>query len=136
MDGPQTSPMNHAEVPMDRVPIILDGNEAAASVAYRLSEVIAIYPITPYSPMGAWADKWRSEGKKNIWGAVPDVVEMQSDGGALDGLRDAGFQFRPRGARFSVDRSCRDARIEDSFPALFRRLPHLPRSQQDHSAAR
>src|SRR6266566_2494139 len=89
MDGPQTSPMNHAEVPMDRVPIILDGNEAAASVAYRLSEVIAIYPITPSSPMGEWADQWRSEGKKNIWGAVPDVVEMQSEGGAAGALHGA-----------------------------------------------
>src|SRR2546429_1105831 len=89
MDGPQTSPMNHAEVPMDRVPIILDGNEAAASVAYRLSEVIAIYPITPASPMGEWADQWRSEGKKNIWGAVPDVVEMQSEGGAAGALHGA-----------------------------------------------
>src|SRR5437660_1940060 len=93
MDGPQTSPMNHAEVPMDRVPIILDGNEAAASVAYRLSEVIAIYPITPSSPMGEWADQWRSEGKKNICGAVPDVVEMQSEGraaGALHGALETG----------------------------------------------
>src|SRR5437016_12438321 len=89
MDGPQTSPMNHAEVPMDRVPICLDGNEAAASVAYRLSEVIAIYPITPSSPMGEWADQWRSEGKKNIWGAVPDVVEMQSEGGAAGALHGA-----------------------------------------------
>src|SRR2546429_9980072 len=89
MDGPQTSPMNHAEVPMDRVPIILDGNEAAASVAYRLSEVIAIYPITPSSPMGEWADQWGSEGKKNIWGAVPDVVEMQSEGGAAGALHGA-----------------------------------------------
>src|SRR5437762_2096485 len=89
MDGPQTSPMNHAEVPMDRVPIILDGNEAAASVAYRLSEVIAIYPITPSSPMGEWADQWRSEGKKNIWGAVTDVVEMQSEGGAAGALHGA-----------------------------------------------
>jgi len=74
---------------MDRVPIILDGNEAAASVAYRLSEVIAIYPITPSSPMGEWADQWRSEGKKNIWGAVPDVVEMQSEGGAAGALHGA-----------------------------------------------
>jgi pyruvate-ferredoxin/flavodoxin oxidoreductase len=74
---------------MDRVPIILDGNEAAASVAYRLNEVIAIYPITPSSPMGEWADQWRSEGKKNIWGAVPDVVEMQSEGGAAGALHGA-----------------------------------------------
>ena len=74
---------------MDRVPIILDGNEAAASVAYRLNEVIAIYPITPSSPMGEWADQWRSEGKKNIWGAVPDVIEMQSEDGAAGALHGA-----------------------------------------------
>ena len=74
---------------MDRVPIILDGNEAAASVAYRLNEVIAIYPITPSSPMGEWADQWRSEGKKNLWGAVPDVIEMQSEGGAAGALHGA-----------------------------------------------
>ena len=74
---------------MDRAPIILDGNEAAASVAYRLNEVIAIYPITPSSPMGEWSDQWRSEGKKNIWGAVPDVIEMQSEGGAAGALHGA-----------------------------------------------
>ena len=74
---------------MDRAPIILDGNEAAASVAYRLNEVIAIYPITPSSPMGEWADQWRSEGKKSIWGAVPDVIEMQSEGGAAGALHGA-----------------------------------------------
>ena len=56
--------------------VILDGNEAAASVAYRLSEVIAIYPITPSSPMGEFADQWMVEKQKNIWGAVPQVVEM------------------------------------------------------------
>ena len=66
--------------------VILDGNEAAASVAYRLSEVIAIYPITPSSPMAEWADQWRSEGKKNIWGALPIVEELQSEGGAAGAL--------------------------------------------------
>src|SRR6266571_3860911 len=74
---------------MTRVPVILDGNEAAASVAYRLNEVISIYPITPSSPMGEWSDQWRSEGKKNIWGAVPDVIEMQSEGGAAGALHGA-----------------------------------------------
>ncbi|HKW65600.1 MAG TPA: pyruvate:ferredoxin (flavodoxin) oxidoreductase [Candidatus Acidoferrum sp.] len=74
---------------MDRAPIILDGNEAAASIAYRLNEVIAIYPITPSSPMGEWADQWRSEGKKNIWGVVPNVIEMQSEGGAAGALHGA-----------------------------------------------
>src|SRR5262249_17531400 len=68
---------------------IVDGNEAAASVAYRLSEVIAIYPITPSSPMGELADQWTVEGRKNIWGAVPQVVEMQSEGGAAGALHGA-----------------------------------------------
>jgi len=69
--------------------VILDGNEAAASVAYRLSEVIAIYPITPSSPMGEFADQWMVEKQKNIWGAVPQVVEMQSEGGAAGALHGA-----------------------------------------------
>ncbi len=60
----------------------LDGNEAAASVAYRCNEVCAIYPITPSSTMGELADQWAAEGKTNIWGTVPLVVEMQSEGGA------------------------------------------------------
>ena len=68
---------------------ILDGNEAVASVAYRLNEVIAIYPITPSSPMGEWADQWRQEGKKNIFGTIPTVVEMQSEGGAAGALHGA-----------------------------------------------
>jgi pyruvate-ferredoxin/flavodoxin oxidoreductase len=60
----------------------LDGNEAAAAVAYQLSEVVAIYPITTSSPMGEWADQWAPEGKPNRWGGVPHVVEMQSEAGA------------------------------------------------------
>ena len=60
----------------------LDGNEAVASVAHRLSEVIAIYPITPSSPMGELADEWSAAGRTNVWGSVPVVVEMQSEGGA------------------------------------------------------
>ncbi len=69
--------------------VIMDGNEAAASVAYRLSEVVAIYPITPSSPMAEWADQWLSEGKKNIWGASPIVEELQSEGGAAGALHGA-----------------------------------------------
>jgi pyruvate-ferredoxin/flavodoxin oxidoreductase len=68
---------------------ILDGNEAAASVAYRLNEVIAIYPITPSSPMGEWSDQWKEEGRKNIWGVIPSVIEMQSEGGAAGTLHGA-----------------------------------------------
>ena len=60
----------------------MDANEAVANVAYRVSEVIAIYPITPSSPMGEWADQWASESVPNAWGSVPHVVEMQSEGGA------------------------------------------------------
>ena len=69
--------------------VILDGNEAAASVAYRLSEMIAIYPITPASPMGEWADEWSHQSKTNIWGTVPRVVEMQSEAGAAGALHGA-----------------------------------------------
>ena len=68
---------------------ILDGNEAAAAVAYRLAEVIAIYPITPSSTMGEWADQWKEEGRKNIWGSVPIVAELQSEGGAAGAMHGA-----------------------------------------------
>jgi hypothetical protein len=74
---------------MTRIRAILDGNEAAADVAYRLNEVIAIYPITPASPMGEWSDQWQGEGRKNIWGAVPKVIEMQSEAGAAGVLHGA-----------------------------------------------
>jgi pyruvate-ferredoxin/flavodoxin oxidoreductase len=62
--------------------VTLDGNEAAASVAHRINEVIAIYPITPSSNMGEWSDEWSSQGRTNVWGTVPLVSEMQSEGGA------------------------------------------------------
>jgi pyruvate-ferredoxin/flavodoxin oxidoreductase len=68
---------------------ILDGNEAAAYVAHKTNEVIAIYPITPSSPMGEWSDQWSSEGKPNIWGSVPSVIEMQSEGGAAGAVHGA-----------------------------------------------
>jgi len=67
----------------------VDGNEAAASVAYRLSEVCCIYPITPSSPMAELADEWSSRGRRNVWGGVPSVVEMQSEGGAAGALHGA-----------------------------------------------
>ncbi|MCC7077924.1 MAG: pyruvate:ferredoxin (flavodoxin) oxidoreductase [Acidimicrobiia bacterium] len=68
---------------------IIDGNEAAARVAHRLSEVIAIYPITPASPMGELADEWSTRGETNLWGTVPEVVEMQSEAGAAGALHGA-----------------------------------------------
>lgn len=67
----------------------LDGNEAVAHVAYRLNEVIAIYPITPASPMGEWADAWAAQGIPNMWGTVPSVVEMQAEGGAAGAVHGA-----------------------------------------------
>jgi pyruvate-ferredoxin/flavodoxin oxidoreductase len=67
----------------------VDGNEAAAAVAYALSELIAIYPITPASAMGEHADAWSAEGRTNVWGAVPEVIEMQSEGGAAGVLHGA-----------------------------------------------
>lgn len=67
---------------MERKQVTIDGNEAAAYIAHKVSEVIAIYPITPSSPMGEWSDAWSAQGKTNIWGTVPFVQEMQSEGGA------------------------------------------------------
>src|SRR5438477_9684626 len=67
----------------------IDGNEAAARVAHALSEVIAIYPITPASPMGEYADAWSAAGRPNLWGLVPEVVEMQSEAGAAGALHGA-----------------------------------------------
>ncbi len=67
----------------------VDGNEAVARVAHKLSEVIAIYPITPASPMGEFADVWSSAKQPNLWGAVPDVIEMQSEAGAAGALHGA-----------------------------------------------
>src|SRR5829696_8666829 len=71
---------------MDRQWKCVDGNEAAGRVAYALSEVIAIYPITPASPMGEHADDWAAAGKPNLWGLVPDVLEMQSEAGAAGAI--------------------------------------------------
>ena len=72
-----------------RPKVTIDGNEAAAYVAHQTNEVIAIYPITPSSNMGEWADQWSAEQKTNIWGTVPTVVEMQSEGGAAGALHGA-----------------------------------------------
>jgi pyruvate-ferredoxin/flavodoxin oxidoreductase len=72
-----------------RPKLTLDGNEAAANVAYRLNEVMAIYPITPSSTMAELCDQWASEGKKNLWGTVPSVVALQSEGGAAGSVHGA-----------------------------------------------
>jgi pyruvate-ferredoxin/flavodoxin oxidoreductase len=74
---------------MEPVWITVDGNEATASVAHRSNEVIAIYPITPSSNMGEFADEWSAKGQENIWGAVPEVMEMQSEGGAIAAVHGA-----------------------------------------------
>ncbi|MDD2761793.1 MAG: 2-oxoacid:acceptor oxidoreductase family protein, partial [Methylomonas sp.] len=69
--------------------LTIDGNQAAASVAHKLNEVIAIYPITPSSAMGEWADEWSSRGQTNLWGTVPQVIEMQSEAGAAGAIHGA-----------------------------------------------
>ncbi len=69
--------------------VTIDGNEAAAYIAHKTNEVIAIYPITPSSNMGEWADTWSAQGRTNIWGTVPLVVEMQSEGGAAGAVHGA-----------------------------------------------
>jgi pyruvate-ferredoxin/flavodoxin oxidoreductase len=74
---------------MSRRMVTIDGNEAAAYVAHKTNEVCAIYPITPSSNMGEWADQWSSENKANIWGTVPTVVELQSEGGASGAVHGA-----------------------------------------------
>ncbi len=74
---------------MTRRKVTIDGNEAAAYVAHKVNEVCAIYPITPSSNMGEWADQWSSEGKTNLWGSVPSVVELQSEGGASGAVHGA-----------------------------------------------
>ena len=74
---------------MKRPVVTIDGNEATSSVSHRLSEVIAIYPITPSSAMGEFADEWSAKGRKNLWGTVPAVIEMQSEGGAAGAVHGA-----------------------------------------------
>ncbi|MEX2161313.1 MAG: pyruvate:ferredoxin (flavodoxin) oxidoreductase [Anaerolineales bacterium] len=74
---------------MARKSIIVDGNEAVASIAYRTNEVVAIYPITPASAMGEHSDQWSADGKPNAWGTVPAVIEMQSEGGAAGAVHGA-----------------------------------------------
>jgi pyruvate-ferredoxin/flavodoxin oxidoreductase len=73
----------------ERRMVTVDGNEATASVAHRTAEVIAIYPITPSSTMGEFSDEWSAQGRKNIWGTIPSVVEMQSEGGAAGAVHGA-----------------------------------------------
>jgi len=77
------------QIQMKQPIITIDGNEATTSVAHRLSEVIAIYPITPSSNMGEFADEWSSKGRKNLWGTIPSVIEMQSEGGAAGAVHGA-----------------------------------------------
>src|SRR5579883_2250041 len=74
---------------MTRPKVTIDGNEAVAYVAHKINEVISIFPITPSSPMGEWSDQWSAEGKPNIWGTVPLVVEMQSEAGVAGALHGA-----------------------------------------------
>lgn len=84
----ETLPATPAQVKKSEV-AIMDGNEAAAYVAYKTSEVCAIYPITPSSSMGEWSDEWSSDGRTNIYGQVPRIIEMQSEAGAAGAIHGA-----------------------------------------------
>lgn len=84
-----TKSKNDADQRPANTTITIDGNEAAATIAHKLSEVIAIYPITPSSGMGEWADEWSAQGRTNIWGTVPTVIEMQSEAGAAGAVHGA-----------------------------------------------
>lgn len=81
--------MHEGKPNMARETVTIDGNEAAAYVAYKTNEVIAIYPITPASVMGELADEWGAHQVKNLWGTTPLVVEMQSEGGAAGAVHGA-----------------------------------------------
>ena len=87
--GPEQSQGESREQGSTAAQITVDGNEAAATIAHLLSEVVAIYPITPSSPMGELADAWTAAGRPNLWGAVPQVIEMQSEAGAAGALHGA-----------------------------------------------
>ena len=118
MTATLSAPAGPAASPAPATTITVDGNEAVARVAYRLNEVIAIYPITPASPMGEWADAWAAGGRPNLWGTVPAVVQLQSEAGAagtVHGALQAGAltttftasqgrpaPWRPRGCRSSA----------------------------------
>jgi pyruvate-ferredoxin/flavodoxin oxidoreductase len=71
------------------ITVTIDGNQAAAEMAHLTNEIIAIYPITPASPMGEWADEWSSRKQANLWGSVPRIIEMQSEGGAAGAIHGA-----------------------------------------------
>src|ERR1051325_3649947 len=85
----RTQRLHREEVKLSTNKITVDGNEAAASVAFRLSEAVAIFPITPSSPMAELCDEWASHGKTNLWGVVPEIAEMQSEGGAAGAVHGA-----------------------------------------------
>ena len=90
--GPRTVPLQvtaSSDLAMRSSASCVDGNEAAARVAYAFSEVIPIYPITPSSPMAELADEWAAAARPNLWGAVPEIVEMQSEAGAAGTLHGA-----------------------------------------------
>ncbi len=86
---PQGAGRGSKDADASRTTLTIDGNEAVARIAYLGHEVIAIYPITPASSMGEWADEWAAQGRPNLWGAVPHIIEMQSEGGAAGALHGA-----------------------------------------------
>ena len=83
----------------------IDANEPVARIAYALNEVIAVYPITPASPIGEWADTWAAAGRKNLWDTVPSIVEMQSEAGAAGAIHGV-LQAGTLATRLRLRRGC------------------------------
>ena len=112
----------------------IDGNEATASVAYATSEVIAIYPITPSSPMGELADQWAVEGRPNIWGAIPKVMEMQSEGGAAGALHGA-VQGGALGTTFFAGTPADDSELVQDGGRIDSRRPSCCSADRGHTCS-
>ena len=120
-DKPGTEPTTDDRPQRRRLTI--EGNEAAASVAYRLSEVIAIYPITPSSTMAELADEWAAKGLPNVWGTVPDVMEMQSESGAAAAVHGA-LQAGARSTTFTASQGLL-LMIPDMYKIAGELLPYV-----------
>ncbi len=144
---------------MNNRTVTIDGNEAAAYVAFKTNEVIAIYPITPSSPMGESADEWAAKSEKNIWGMTPLVREMQSEGGAAGavhgtlqtgsltttftssqglllmipnhGVGDVIRELSTGSDGLRLDRASFFAAIARPFPARVRWFPYFSRGNED-----
>src|SRR5215471_15065563 len=117
--------------------ITVDGNEAAASVAFRLSEAIAIFPITPSSAMAELCDDWASKKKTNLWGVIPEIAEMQSEGGAAGAVHGA-LQAGALSTTFTASQGLllMIPNTSQSITGDYRRSSHVTRRGKSHDDGR